>query len=76
MDELKKLSNEDLLAEFVLVRQHLIELKFELFKAGKDKFTEKMMGIETFHLKDLYNEILRRMKWNYQETLFTRIVSM
>ena len=61
MDELRKLENEELLAEFILVRQHLIELKFEVFKAGKDKFSSKMIEIENNNLKNLYAEILRRM---------------
>lgn len=62
MDELEKLKNEDLLAEFILVREHLIELKFEVFKSGKDKFSMRMIDIETQNLNNLYNEILRRMK--------------
>ena len=77
MEEVKNLSNSDLLNEFILVREHLINLKFELFKCGRDKFTEEMLTIENKNFKNLYEEIMRRMKkWNYQETLRTPLVSM
>ena len=62
MDEVKKLTNEELIAEFILVRQHLIEIRMEMFRSGKDKFSEKMLSIETTNYNNLYKEIMERMK--------------
>ena len=61
MNEVKELNNNDLLAEYIIVREHVIHIKLEMFQGHRDKFNSRMLEIEEKNLKQLHDEIIRRM---------------
>ena len=61
-NELKALTNSDLLTRFLMSRDSLLRIKMEIFQSGKDKFTNNMLEIETAEFTALRDEIYRRMK--------------
>lgn len=61
MEDLKKLSNEELLTNFLFTRDTLVQVRMELFKQ-KDKDMQEIFELTSKEFSDLKNEIYRRME--------------
>lgn len=61
MEDLKKLSNEELLTNFLFARDTLVQVRMELFKQ-KDKDMQEIFDLTSKEFNDLKNEIYRRMQ--------------